>query len=95
VKWEISPTVPAPRSRAHITITRSGDEIGGGSNSTRFTTLKTAVLVPMASANVQMAVKAKPGLRRRLRRLNVTSFNTRRMVLRRRFARLKKVADRN
>ena len=49
------------------TITRSGWSNGIGRRTTALTTLKIAVVAPMPSARVRMAVAAKPGWRIRVR----------------------------
>ena len=49
------------------TMTRSGSSNGSGRSTTALTTLKMAVVAPMPSASVRIAVAAKPGWRIRVR----------------------------
>jgi hypothetical protein len=46
---------------------RSGSGYGSGRSTTALTTLKMAVVAPMPSASVRIAVSANEGWRRRLR----------------------------
>jgi hypothetical protein len=53
---------------------------GNGSKTTAFTTVKIAVLAPMPSASVAMAMTAKDGCFTKLRSANLTSWNKDSMV---------------
>src|SRR5688572_25328624 len=57
------------RSRDQMTAMRCGLSIGNGRTSTLSITLKTAVLAPIATANVQKAASVTAGLLPRTRRL--------------------------
>src|ERR687897_377847 len=55
------PPRSSPQVRPLILTSRSGSSNGSGRRTTPLTTLKMAVVAPVASASVRMAAAAKPG----------------------------------
>ena len=60
--------VVPPRIVSHTATMRSGSRYGSGSSITVRTTLNTAEVAPMPSANVRSAAAVKPGDRRNMRK---------------------------
>ena len=59
--------IPSPGAVCHRPTSRSGSSNGSGLSRTPRTTLKMAVLAPMPSASVKMAISVNMGARRRRR----------------------------